>query len=169
MLPRITDLGLTSATEFVTRAGHPAFRGEQLFDWIHGRSVTDPDLMSNIPKALRTELRGAFDVRPVTVHFERDVGSDTEKALVRFSDKKSVESVLIMEGPRTTVCLSSQVGCPVACGFCASGLIVTPADYLATNPEPDEAAIRAMLSGNICRCTGYDGMVKAILAVAARQ
>jgi 2-furoyl-CoA dehydrogenase 2Fe-2S iron sulfur subunit len=52
------------------------------------------------------------------------------------------------------------------CGFCASGLMVTAAEWLAGEPDPDEAAVRRMLSGNICRCSGYEGMVRAIVEVA---
>ena len=54
----------------------------------------------------------------------------------------------------------------VQCGFCAAGLLVTAAEWLATDPNPDEAAVRSMLSGNVCRCSGYNGMVHAILEVA---
>lgn len=55
------------------------------------------------------------------------------------------------------------------CGFCASGLVVTAAEWLADDPRPDEVAVRQMLSGNICRCSGYDGMVRAIVEVAGRR
>ena len=57
----------------------------------------------------------------------------------------------------------------VQCGFCASGALVTAAEWLSSDPRPpvDEAAVREMLSGTICRCTGYDGMVRAILEVAS--
>ena len=53
------------------------------------------------------------------------------------------------------------------CGFCASGLVVTAAQWLSQQPSTDEDEVRRMLSGNICRCSGYDGMVRAIVEVAA--
>lgn len=57
----------------------------------------------------------------------------------------------------------------VQCGFCASGALVTAAEWLTTDPDPDEDDVRRMLSGTICRCTGYDGMVRAILETAQRR
>jgi len=53
------------------------------------------------------------------------------------------------------------------CGFCASGILVTAAEWLAGDPVVDEAEVRRMLSANVCRCTGYEGMVRAILEVAS--
>jgi carbon-monoxide dehydrogenase small subunit len=53
------------------------------------------------------------------------------------------------------------------CGFCTPGMIMTAADLLSGDPDPDEAAIRHALEGNFCRCTGYHNIVKAIRAAAA--
>jgi carbon-monoxide dehydrogenase small subunit len=55
----------------------------------------------------------------------------------------------------------------VQCGFCTPGMLVSATALLATNPQPTEDAVRVGLSGNLCRCTGYDGIVKAVLSVAA--
>jgi carbon-monoxide dehydrogenase small subunit len=55
----------------------------------------------------------------------------------------------------------------VQCGFCTPGMLVSATALLATNPQPTEDAVRIGLSGNLCRCTGYDGIVKAVLSVAA--
>ena len=55
----------------------------------------------------------------------------------------------------------------VQCGFCASGVLVTAAVWLTTASAVDEDAVRSMLSGNVCRCSGYEGMVRAVLEVAA--
>jgi carbon-monoxide dehydrogenase small subunit len=52
------------------------------------------------------------------------------------------------------------------CGFCTPGVLATLSELLASNPDPDEGEIRAALSGNICRCTGYQGIVDAALAAA---
>ena len=53
------------------------------------------------------------------------------------------------------------------CGFCTPGVLASTAHYLESNPDPDEEDIREMLSGHLCRCTGYEGMVRAILEFAA--
>jgi len=55
------------------------------------------------------------------------------------------------------------------CGFCTPGIIMTFEAYLADNPAPSEAQIREVLSGNLCRCTGYQNIVRAVLAAAARR
>ena len=52
------------------------------------------------------------------------------------------------------------------CGFCTPGILISATQFLETNPDPTEAEVRDMLSGHICRCTGYEGMVRAILDVA---
>jgi carbon-monoxide dehydrogenase small subunit len=54
----------------------------------------------------------------------------------------------------------------VQCGFCTPGMLISATSLLATNPHPSEADVRIALSGNLCRCTGYDGIVKAVLSVA---
>jgi aerobic-type carbon monoxide dehydrogenase small subunit (CoxS/CutS family) len=54
----------------------------------------------------------------------------------------------------------------VQCGFCTPGMLVSATALLTTTPHPDEDAVRVALSGNLCRCTGYDGIVKAVLAAA---
>jgi aerobic-type carbon monoxide dehydrogenase small subunit (CoxS/CutS family) len=54
------------------------------------------------------------------------------------------------------------------CGYCTPGILMTMAAYLERNPEPDESGVRAALSGNLCRCTGYGNIVRAVLAVARR-
>ena len=53
------------------------------------------------------------------------------------------------------------------CGFCTPGILMSLADWLARNPDPGEAAVREMLSGHLCRCTGYAGIVRAALEAAA--
>jgi len=55
------------------------------------------------------------------------------------------------------------------CGYCTPGILASCTQFLAENPTPTEAEVRDMLSGHICRCTGYDGMVKAILDVASTR
>jgi carbon-monoxide dehydrogenase small subunit len=55
----------------------------------------------------------------------------------------------------------------VQCGFCTPGMLISATALLGANPSPTEEEVRIGLSGNLCRCTGYDGIVKAVLAVAA--
>jgi len=55
------------------------------------------------------------------------------------------------------------------CGFCTSGILLSCVEFLERVPEPDEAQVRDMLSGHLCRCTGYTGMVQAVLEVARQR
>ncbi|MFN8234262.1 MAG: (2Fe-2S)-binding protein, partial [Actinomycetota bacterium] len=57
----------------------------------------------------------------------------------------------------------------VQCGFCTPGMLVSATALLRTNPDPTEAQVRVSLAGNLCRCTGYDGIVRAVLATAAGE
>jgi 2-furoyl-CoA dehydrogenase 2Fe-2S iron sulfur subunit len=55
------------------------------------------------------------------------------------------------------------------CGFCTSGILMSVSHWLETDPSPDEQAVREMLSGHLCRCTGYGGIVKAVMEVATNR
>lgn len=109
--------------EFWLKAeGEPLFRKKQIFDWVYQRSVTDWDLMTNLSTELRQKLKSNF--RLSTMELVRESESDdgeTTKFLWRLREGTYVESVLIRSDKRRTVCVSSQVGCPARCAFCASG------------------------------------------------
>lgn len=110
---------------FVARQEEP-FRALQVLDWVYGKRVKDWQAMDNLPLALRTELAQAFTLSSLQYvrHLDSTTG-ETTKFLWRLSDGKQVESVLIRSPGchlgRHTVCVSSQVGCPGRCAFCASG------------------------------------------------
>jgi aerobic carbon-monoxide dehydrogenase small subunit len=55
------------------------------------------------------------------------------------------------------------------CGFCTPGMIMQALDLLAENPEPDDQAVREGMEGNLCRCTGYQNIVRAIRDAASRM
>jgi 23S rRNA (adenine2503-C2)-methyltransferase len=86
--------------------------------------VLDPAKMSDLSASFRERIASAYDARPTRiVRREADPGSSTDKVLLEVGPGEAVEAVLIVEGDRSTICLSTQVGCPVRCGFCASGLL----------------------------------------------
>lgn len=99
----------------------PKWRGDQLWSWVHQHGVSSFDAMLNLPKSLREDLSLGFTLeRPKIIN--HSLSSDgTEKWAVAFEDEESVEMVLIPEGERQTLCVSSQVGCPVHCAFCCTG------------------------------------------------
>lgn len=106
--------------------GAPSYRAAQILDWVWRSGATDFDQMSNLPRALRASLADALRVLPVDVATEQVATDGTRKALLRLSDGRAVESVLMpAQGstgrPTATVCVSTQVGCAAACAFCATG------------------------------------------------
>ena len=105
--------------QWATAHGLPAFRGRQLHGWIYGRGVSDWRAITVLPAALR-------DAPPAPLgrsrEHHRSLASDgTLKLLLDLADGLTVETVGIPTADRLTVCVSSQVGCPMACRFCATG------------------------------------------------
>ncbi|MGY9072985.1 MAG: (2Fe-2S)-binding protein [Acidimicrobiales bacterium] len=82
-------------------------------------------------------------------------------------DGAEVETVVGLADELEAVRAAFTRNFAIQCGFCASGVLVTAAEFLRTHPTATESEIRAMLSGTICRCTGYEGMVQALLELAS--
>lgn len=100
----------------------PAFRAKQIFEWLWKHGVSDVSKMTNLSLRLREAIRTSFILQPLKIlHKEESGDGETTKYLWQLYDGKMVESVLIRAPGRRTVCVSSQVGCPVRCSFCASG------------------------------------------------
>ena len=101
--------------------GAPKFHARQIFTWIHRRGVTDFSAMSDLPKALRSRLAAEWTVGTPKV-VRKDVSTDgTTKYLFELADGARIESVYIPDTPAQTFCISSQVGCAMACAFCLTG------------------------------------------------
>ena len=116
------------------RIGEKAFRGKQIYSWLHEKLVTDFSQMSNLSKALREKLSGQYEIKKVEM-FTRQISKidPTEKFLFELSDGNMIESVLMRYNYGNSVCISSQVGCRMGCRFCASTL-----DGLERNLTPSE-------------------------------
>jgi 23S rRNA (adenine2503-C2)-methyltransferase len=100
--------------------GQPAYRADQLRDWLYRTPVLYADQMTNLPSAVRTNI-GA-DLWPFAVEVEQSAdGGRTRKWLFRAPDGAAIEAVLMGYPRRTTLCISSQAGCAMACTFCATG------------------------------------------------
>jgi 23S rRNA (adenine2503-C2)-methyltransferase len=118
----LTDLDDAALAAHVVRAGGQPFQARQLAHWIYRHGADAWEACANLPRGLRTALAASLPLRSSEVARVAAADDGTRKALVRLADGEHVEMVVIPEGERTTVCVSSQVGCPVACVFCASGL-----------------------------------------------
>lgn len=118
----LTDLDEAALASAIADLGGKPFQARQVAHWLWRHGVTDFGAMTNVPARLREGLAAKFALRSTTVA-QADLAEDgTEKLLLRLADGETVECVLIPDGDRTTLCISTQVGCPVGCVFCASGL-----------------------------------------------
>jgi len=124
------DLLSLDREEFISLAAElklPAFRGKQLFHWVHGRGATSFQEMSDLPTGLRETLaQKAVITQPQTVTRRESADGETMKFLLRYDDGVDVETVLMAYAraesrDRTTVCVSTQAGCAMGCLFCATG------------------------------------------------
>ena len=105
----------------VSNLGQPAFRAKQIMEWVFKHYELDPERMLNLPLKLRDELKSKFICMSSEIK-ELSKGDDkTKKLLISLADDEAVEMVIIPSRDRITFCLSTQVGCPVGCRFCASG------------------------------------------------
>jgi 23S rRNA (adenine2503-C2)-methyltransferase len=101
-------------------SSEPPYRTDQVLDWLYHRPVLTPEAMTNLPKALRQSFQGRLWPFEVELAQSADRGA-TRKWLFRTPDGKSIEAVLMGYRKRTTLCISSQAGCAMACTFCATG------------------------------------------------
>ena len=108
--------------DYIQSKNLPRFRAKQIADWMYRKYVWDPAEMSNLAAPFRQELKKDFAAPAGSVETISTAPDGTEKLLIRLQDGNHVELVLIPgDDGRTTFCLSTQVGCPVRCAFCASG------------------------------------------------
>lgn len=132
----LKSLTLPEMTAFLQSLGEPAFRGRQVFTWLH-RGVTDFDGMTNLSKSLREKLKETcFITAPQVARKQVSRLDGTIKYLWELSDGNCIETVLMQYHHGNTVCISSQVGCRMGCAFCASTIAgkvrdLTPAEMIA--------------------------------------
>jgi len=98
--------------------GKPSFRKNQVKNWVFKKLITSWENASSLPKSLRKELA---EKAPLKIEGKVLKGKKISKARIKLGNKDMVETVLMKHGERNTVCVSSQVGCPVGCTFCLTG------------------------------------------------
>jgi 23S rRNA (adenine2503-C2)-methyltransferase len=102
---------------FLTRE----FQGRQIYHWLYGRRETDLGAMTDLPAGVRAALRARFRIEWPSIRESRDSTDGSRKYVLALEDGAEIEAVFILYGERVTLCLSSQVGCPLACRFCLTG------------------------------------------------
>lgn len=118
----IKDLTLEELEEILKDWEEPQFHAKQIFSWIYKKGAADFEQMSDLSASLRKRLKENFYIYGLSVASELSSCDGTEKLLFKLKDGNYIEGVIIPAEARVTGCISSQVGCSFACGFCASGL-----------------------------------------------
>jgi 23S rRNA (adenine2503-C2)-methyltransferase len=119
--PKFFNLTLPELTAAIKGFGKEGFRAQQVYRWVHALGVQDFERMSNLSKEFRKELPELFDFRlPEVLQVHKSIDGTT-KFLFNVGQGKSVEAVLIPSTDRLTLCVSSEVGCNMACKFCYTG------------------------------------------------
>jgi 23S rRNA (adenine2503-C2)-methyltransferase len=128
--PHFLNLLPAEIDALVGQWGWPAFRAGQLRDWVYLKVVDQPADMSNLSRADRKLLAQRMDIAPSKIVSHQSSSDGTQKLLLAWppsagsgqANGAQAETVMIPDGDRRTACVSSQVGCPVGCKFCASGV-----------------------------------------------
>ena len=116
----LKSMTLPELTATIKELGQPAFRGKQVYTWLH-KGVRSYDEMSNLPKVLRDSLAEKYPIHaPEVVRKQESQKDGTIKYLWKLADGNCVETVLMRYNYGNTVCISTEVGCAMGCAFCAS-------------------------------------------------
>jgi 23S rRNA (adenine2503-C2)-methyltransferase len=120
--PKINLLGLTRSEMEVYFAdlGAKAFHGRNVLKWIHKHGVLDFDVMTDVPQKLRALLMEKAEIRVPRIALAQPAGDGTIKWVLELADGQHIETVSIPEEKRSTICVSSQVGCALDCSFCST-------------------------------------------------
>lgn len=122
-VPDVLGMSLAELARLAPLAGEPRYRAAQVFRWLHRRGAPTFDAMSDLPEALRARLRDAGAIPHAVVVRDAESADGSVKSILRLGDGVVVESVLMTEGEKRTLCISTQAGCAVGCVFCATGAI----------------------------------------------
>ena len=121
--PHLKDHSVASLRERFAAQGLAPWRAEQVASWLYARGIEDPGAWSDLPRPLRERLGAEWRLQALVWDARQCSADGTVKGRLRAADGAVVEAVLIPEGGRNTLCISTQVGCPLACSFCATGAL----------------------------------------------
>ena len=117
----IAELDLPELEAALESRGHERYHARQLYRWIYRRGVTDVARMTDLSRSLRDQLPVDFTLRTPTVIADERSVDGTRKFLLELADGRRIEAVFIPDTPAMTFCISTQVGCAMACDFCLTG------------------------------------------------
>jgi 23S rRNA (adenine2503-C2)-methyltransferase len=116
----LRTMTLDEAEAFAVAQGWPRFRGEQVWRWVHDKAARSFDDMTNLGRETRAQLARTARLGGLAIAEVQTSHDGTRKLRLATRDDQSIESVVIPDGDKTTLCISSQVGCAVDCQFCAT-------------------------------------------------
>jgi 23S rRNA (adenine2503-C2)-methyltransferase len=187
----VLELSAEEWHAWLAQRQQPALRARQVRRWLLIRGAESFEQMTDLPRALRQELAGSFAPFATQVVRHLTANDDTHKLLLRLTDGRLIECVLIQEDGRRTACISTQVGCGMGCVFCASGLNglernLTPAEILEQlirlrnlpgpggGPEPPEGGAPQRLTHVVVMGMGeplanLDNLLEALEVATAKE
>ncbi|MBU0580378.1 MAG: 23S rRNA (adenine(2503)-C(2))-methyltransferase RlmN [Candidatus Margulisbacteria bacterium] len=117
----LRNLAFPDIEELLIKISEPKYRTQQIFQWIHQKGISSLEEMSNLSKELRHKLAGKHFINQLKALDIQEDTEGTKKYLWELNDGQRIESVLLDDEGRRTICLSTQVGCKMDCLFCATG------------------------------------------------
>ncbi len=187
-LPNIMDLTLKEIQQAMITLGEPSFRAHQIHQWLFSHHAPSFDTMTIMSLALRKKLSETFTIiRPEIIEHHESIDETcdhpTEKILLKLPDNNMIESVLIPSAERMTACVSSQVGCPFRCSFCATGQMglrrnltageiagqVYALNNLIEQKEPGQTITNIVFMGMGEPLLNTDNVIDAIETLCARN
>ena len=142
----LTSLTFAQLERWAATEGLPAFRGRQLFRWLHGRVERDFARMTDLSRELRDRLAGKYRLHLPEIVEQRRAADGTRKLRFRLADGLEVEGVYMPEQRRRTLCVSTQVGCAMGCAFCATGSMGLVRHLAAGEIAGQVEAVRRLLA-----------------------
>jgi 23S rRNA (adenine2503-C2)-methyltransferase len=121
--PDIRVQSLAELGGFISRTGEKPYRASQVYDWLWKKGAREFRSMTSLSAGIRENLAAEFSFPTASPDVQQESSDGTVKTAFRLHDGLRVEGVLIPAAGRTTACISSQVGCPLGCTFCATGMI----------------------------------------------
>jgi 23S rRNA (adenine2503-C2)-methyltransferase len=163
---------------WLAERGYPPYRATQILSWVYRHRVTGFAAMSNLPPTLRDELAANFALPLLTPAVVAHSNDGTRKLLFTLDEHAAIESVLIPDPPRLTLCISSQAGCGMACAFCATARLGLLRNLSATEIvgqvlaaqaqlRTDERITNVVFMGMGEPLANYDALVQAIEILSA--
>ncbi len=154
----ILELTSPELEQAVRAMGHQGFRARQLWHWLWRKGAREFSAMTNLARDFREQLTREWTLHWPEVHEVQTSGDGTVKLLLRLTDGALVETVLIPDRDRFTQCLSCQIGCPMGCTFCSTGLM-----GFSRNMTGGEIAAQVLVARDYLRTHGLADEVKNLV------